>query len=438
MKLPEKPVDWKKIFKEESKHVLEVIKEKELFEQIFDFNKRYLYWSELKYKVKDEKDTKYIWTFMKILRSEKYEKLGINSIKMKYSLISDFNKKLHHFDKQLAGNIEVQSKSLGLQKRYMISSLMEEAIASSIIEGASTTRKVAKSMLQEKRKPKNKSEKMIVNNFETMQYILDIKEKRITPELILEIQRKVTKGTLDDSDDEGHFRDNNEIVVGHNMHPEIIAHIPPDYKEIPSLIQELCDFANSESVEFIHPIIKGIILHFLIGYIHPFNDGNGRTARSIYYWYMLSQGYWLFEYMSLSRRIVRSRKEYDLAYLYTEYDEMDLTYFIKYNIRCIDESLSDLMDYVKRKQREQQEIKKIIHKFPELNLRQGMILEELMRNPNKIFTIKEIAATFRVVYQTARTDLLFLSTKGFIIKKLSGRTFVFSYNENNPALSSIQ
>lgn len=438
MKLPEKPVDWKKIFKEESKHVLDVIKEKDLFEQIFDFNKRYLYWSELKYRVKDEKDAKYIWTFMKILRSEKYEKLGINSINMKYSLISDFNKKLHHFDKQLAGNIEVQSKCLGLQKRYMISSLMEEAIASSIIEGASTTRRVAKSMLQEKRKPKNKSEKMIVNNFETMQYILDIKEKRITPELILEIQRKVTKGTLDDSEDEGHFRDNNEIVVGHNMQPEIIAHIPPDYKEVPSLIQKLCDFANSESEEFIHPIIKGIILHFLVGYIHPFNDGNGRTARSVYYWYMLSQGYWLFEYMSLSRRIVRSRKEYDLAYLYTECDEMDLTYFIKYNIKCIDESLSDLMDYVKRKQREQQEIKKIIQKFPELNLRQGMIIEELMRNPNKMFTIKEIAATFRVVYQTARTDLLFLSTKGFIIKKVSGRTFVFSYNENSPALLSIK
>ena len=353
-------------------------------------------------------------------------------------MISNFNKKLHLFDKQLAGNIEVQSKSLGLQKRYMISSLMEEAIASSIIEGASTTRDVAKSMLREKRKPKNKSEKMIVNNFETMQYILDIKEKKITPELILEIHRKVTKGTLDNSDDEGNFRNNNNIVVGDSMNSEIISHIPPDYKKIPSLIQKLCDFANNDSKEFVHPIIKGIILHFLIGYIHPFNDGNGRTARSIYYWYMFSQGYWLFEYMSLSRRIVRSRKEYDLAYLYTEYDEMDLTYFIKYNIKCIDESLNDLMNYVKQKQKEQQEIKKIIQKFPEINLRQGMILEELMRNPNKIFTIKEIASTFKVVYQTARTDLLFLSSKGFIIKKISGRTFVFSYNENNPAISSIK
>ena len=438
MKLPDKPINWKEVFEKESKHVLEVIKEKDLFNQIFEFNKRYLYWSELKYRLKDNEDMKYIWTFMKILRSEKYEKLKFSSIDLQYSLISDFNKKLHHFDKQLAGNIEVQSKSLGLQKRYMISSLMEEAIASSIIEGASTTRKVAKSMLREKRKPKNKSEKMIVNSFETMQYILDIKDKKITPELILEVQKKVTRDTLEDSEDEGNFRDNDDIVVGHNMHPEIIAHIPPDYKKIPDLIKKLCDFANNDSEEFIHPVIKGVILHFLIGYIHPFNDGNGRTARSIYYWYMLSQGYWLFEYMSLSRRIVRSRKEYDLAYLYTEYDEMDLTYFIKYNLKCIAESLDDLMDYVKRKQKEQKEIKKIIHKFPELNLRQGMILEDFMRNPNKIFTINEISETFRVVYQTARTDLLLLNNKGFITKKISGRSFVFIYNEDNPALSNIK
>jgi len=222
------------------------------------------------------------------------------------------------------------------------------------------------------------------------------------------------------------------------MYPEIIAHVPPDSKEIPNLIHELCNFANNESVEFIHPIIKGIILHFLIGYIHPFNDGNGRTARSIYYWYMLSQGYWLFEYMSLSRRIVRSRKEYDLAYLYTEYDEMDLTYFIKYNIKCIDESLNDLMDYVKKKQREQEDIKKIVQNFPELNLRQGMIIEEFMKHSSKLFAIKEISETFRVVYQTARTDLLLLASKGFIIKKISGKTFVFTFNENSTSFSSIK
>ncbi len=438
MKLPEKPINWKEIFEKELKQIVVTIKEKDLLKQIVEFNIRYLYWSELKYRVKDESDKKYIWTFMKWLRLDKYETLMFDSIEMKYSIITDFSRKLHRFDKFLAGNIEIQSKTLGLQKKYMISSLMEEAIASSIIEGASTTRKAAKSMLREKRKPRTKSEKMIVNNYETMHYIISIKNKKLTPEILLEIQKKVTKDTLEEHNDEGAFRDNNEIVVGYNNIHEIIAHIPPDYKEVPHLIEELCKFANNDSGGFIHPIIKGIILHFLIGYIHPFNDGNGRTARSIFYWYILSQGYWLFEYMSLSRRIVHSRKEYDLAYLYSEYDEMDLTYFIKYNIKCIDESLDDLMDYIKKKQTEQEETKKIIHENPDLNLRQAMILEEFMKNPNKIFTIKEISETYQVVYQTARTDLLLLASKGFVDKNISGKTFIFSLNQKGSSFSSIK
>jgi len=287
MKLPEKPINWKEIFEKELKQIVVTIEEKDLLKQIVEFNIRYLYWSELKYRVKDESDKKYIWTFMKWLRLDKYETLMFDSIKMKYSIITDFSRRLHRFDKFLAGNIEIQSKTLGLQKKYMISSLMEEAIASSIIEGASTTRKTAKSMLREKRKPRTKSEKMIVNNYETMHYIISIKNKKLTPEILLEIQKKVTKDTLEGPDYEGAFRDNNEIVVGYNNIHEIIAHIPPDYKEVPNLIEELCKFGNDDSGKFIHPIIKGIVLHFLIGYIHPFNDGNGRTARSIFYWYMV-------------------------------------------------------------------------------------------------------------------------------------------------------
>ena len=147
------------------------------------------------------------------------------------------------------------------------------------------------------------------------------------------------------------------------------------------------------------------------------------------YWYMLSKGYWLFEYMAVSRRIVRSRKNYDLAYLYTEYDEMDTTYFLKYIIGCIDDSLNDLLEYIKNEQRIQAEAQKIIQENPELNLRQATILEEFLKNPNKVFTIKEISETYKIVYQTARTDLLFLTRKALVNKKVDGRTFVFTYNE---------
>src|SRR5690606_38521621 len=117
-----------------------------------------------------------------------------------------------------------------------------------------------------------------------------------------------------------------------------------------------CDFANDkEKIDFfLHPITKGIILHFLIGYIHPFVDGNGRTARTIFYWYLLKHGYWLIEFMSVSRIILSSKAQYSRAYLHTEQDENDLTYFVHYNLRCIHLALEDLKRYIKRKSEEKQ------------------------------------------------------------------------------------
>ena len=144
---------------------------------------------------------------------------------------------------------------------------------------------------------------------------------------------------------------------------------------------------------------------------------------------MLSKGYWLFEYMAVSRRILRSRKQYDLAYLHTEYDEFDLTYFFKYIIECIDDALKDMLEHIKKKQVEQAEAKKIISENPDLSLRQAMILEEFMKSPNKAFSVKEISETFRVVLQTARTDLLHLEEKGFITKRKSGKTHYFYLKE---------
>jgi Fic family protein len=427
MKLPEKPFNIKELLDRDGKGFSNAIGDEDFRRLASEYNNRYFYWSELEYRIKEKSKREYLWVFMKLLRSNYYQKFSFKGINMNYSLLPEFNRKLHIFDKNLAGNLQIEGKSLNLQNSYIISSLMEEAIASSQLEGASTTRRIAKAMLRERRKPSNKSEQMIFNNYEAIQFVLKHKQDKITPEMILEIQRIVTKGTLEDSNDSGKFRDNNEISVSNH---DIVAHIPPDYKEIQGLLEELCRFANDSSDEFVHPIIKGIVLHFLIGYVHPFNDGNGRTARSIFYWYMLSQGYWLFEYMSVSRRILHSRKNYDLAYLYTEYDDLDLTYFIKYNLEAIDDSLIDLKEYIKKQQEEQKKTREIIEKNPDFNLRQVNILEEFMKNPEKLFSIKEISQTYGIVYQTARTDILFLEKKKCINKKISGKTFFYSYKKH--------
>ncbi|WP_244929337.1 hypothetical protein [Nocardioides sp. W7] len=79
--------------------------------------------------------------------------------------------------------------------RYIVSSLIEEAIASSQLEGASTTRRVAKQMITSGRSPRDRSERMILNNFVAMQRVRELRDQDLNPALVCEIQRIVTDGT---------------------------------------------------------------------------------------------------------------------------------------------------------------------------------------------------------------------------------------------------
>jgi Fic family protein len=271
---------------------------------------------------------------------------------------------------------------------------------------------------------------MIVNGYRTMQKIVQEKEKKITPEKILELHKNITEDTLKDKKYEGRFRENNEIVVGDTLYAEKIYHHPPDYKKIPHLMDELCTFINSEEDDFIHPIIKGIMIHFLIGYIHPFEDGNGRTARTLFYWYVLKKGYWLFEFMAISRIILRSKVKYGLAYLYTETDEEDLTYFIDYNLNCVEEALHDMENYIEKKQKEQADAMRLIREIKDINLRQAEVLKEFIKEPEKGFVVNEIMLSYGVAYDTARNDLLYLTKLGYLEKVKIQKKFVFKLSKN--------
>jgi Fic family protein len=433
-KLPEKPpknwsealtVGYEKYSKDESVH-----------KAVTEYNQRYLFWDELKYRIEDPERRNAIWALMKFLRMMRYEQVVIAKHNMNYSFIPEVVKGLHTIDRYLSGTIQIHNKTITMEQSYIINSLMEEAIASSILEGAATTRKAAKEMLRKGRKPKNHAEQMILNNYEVMRFIREKKDSPLTRELILEIHRIVTKGTIDEAY-VGKFRKENDVVVV-DPGDGTVFHTPPDHAEIEGFIDRFCKFANRKdegldraSADFIHPVIKGIILHYMIGYFHPFNDGNGRTARSIFYWYVLSQGYWLFEYMAISRILLRSKKKYGLAYLYTEYDDYDLTYFIKYNISSIIQALNDLLGYLERKQSEQNATKAIITKIRDINPRQATILRHMMEHSDEYFTIRQISQMFDVVYQTARTDLTHLVDLGYVIMDKRGREFIFIFNEHS-------
>jgi len=419
------------LLKERGEEILKLFDNKELMDFVAKYNQEYVHWDQLRYKkIPQDVSPELVWALLSLFRREQYRALRFEDLRLKYILLNETLRKLHLLDKGCAGYLESGLEFVNLQgkERYIISSLMEEAIASSQIEGAATTRKVAKELLRLNKKPRNYSEQMIVNGYRTMQKIVKMKDGKITPDLILKLHQDITMDTLKNKKDEGRFRDNNDILIADSVSSAIYHH-PPDFRKIPELIQEFCNFANDDSGDFIHPIIKGIILHFLIGYIHPFNDGNGRTARTLFYWYALSRGYWLFQLMSVSRILLRSKKNYGLSYLHTETDENDMTYFINYNLSAIEEALHEMEAYIGRKQKEQQETMKLLRGLKNVNVRQADILKELMKDPERSILISEIMTTYNVVYDTARNDLLHLTRMGYLQKLKVKRTFVFRLAE---------
>lgn len=435
MKIPQKPPDLKNFLSEIIQDIqgksLKPKESLELEEFITKCEQRYIHWDELRYKkIPNNLEPKFIWAFIKFLREPRFMKFKLGKTEFKYLLTNEIQKQLYIMDKYFMGNIET-NLNLNIpeyKEKYAINSLMEEAIASSQLEGASTTRKLAKEILRKKKKPSNYSEQMIVNGYNVIQKIAKMTDKKITPQDILNLQKDITHDTLKNKDYAGKFRDDNSVVVVDTRDNKII-YKPPDYREIPKLMEEFCKFASDDSGEFIHPIVKGIFLHFLIGFIHPFNDGNGRTARTIFYWYVLTRGYWLFKFMPISRILLRSKVKYALSYLYTETDENDLTYFLKYNLSAIYEALLETEEYIKRKQKEQIKVMNLIKDTENINLRQADILRKFMKNPDKLFVINEIMTTYNIAYETARTDLLHLTKLGYIEKKQVGKKFVFRLSE---------
>jgi len=434
MKVPNKPPKVTEILSKSKEKILQLLEKPNIAKFITKCHKEYVHWDQLRYKnIPQNVRPEHIWAILKFLRYNQSKLFNFESWAFHFMLTDESQRRLHLLDKGAAGNIETGLESMNTsgRERYIISSLMEEAIASSQLEGAATTRKIAKELLRKKKKPKNYSEQMIVNGFKTIQKIVKMKEQKMTPQLIIELQREITKNTLKDENDSGKFRDNNEIVVGDPLDVDKIYHRPPDYKKVPKLIEAFCKFANDDNHIFIHPIIKGILLHFLIGYIHPFNDGNGRTARTIFYWYVLTRGYWLFEYMAVSRILLRSKKKYGLSYLYTETDDNDLTYFINYNLQAIEESIHDMEKHIAQKQKEQAEAMTLIKSIKNINLRQAEILKEFIKEPEKGFDIGEIRVSYNVAYDTARNDLLHLTKLGYIEKIEVQNKFMFKLKKNN-------
>lgn len=337
---------------------------------------------------------------------------------------------LHDVDRHCAGQIampDVVASSEQARQHYLVASLTEEAIRSSQLEGATTSRRRAVELLRSGRPPQDRSERMVLNNYRALEFIRGM-GPRLSPALVLELHRIVTDGTLHNPEAAGRLqRPDDERVGVYDAADDRLVHRPPPATQLPARLEALCNFANAEGEDtpFMHPVVRAILLHFWVGYDHPFEDGNGRTARALFYWSMRESGYWLTEYLSISRILRQAPAQYSHAYLLSENDGGDGTYFVIHQLRVIERAVAELHTYLARKVREIQAVERRMRVTGDFNHRQLALIGDALRNHDRRYTYATHATSHGVTAETGRTDMLRLAESGLLVRVSAGRTHVY-------------
>lgn len=430
MKVPQRPPAFDELLKEmvssaSLPDILAAVKP-------VDGRGRYLHWDEMRNRTPPGGLTHRQWWFgMAFSRQGVARSLPLRSTsgeEFRFCNVDPIQEMVHRIDQQASGQILADEVVTGLRSsdRYLVSSLVEEAITSSQLEGASTSRRVAKELLATGRKPRDRSEQMIVNNFQGMMFAQDLAQGPLTPTDVLDLHRILTEEALDDPNDAGRLQRPGDDRIAVYWHDDTLLHRPPPANELPERLDAMCRFANGEAIEgFIHPVVRAIVLHFWLAYDHPFTDGNGRTARALFYWSLLRDGYWLAQYLSVSSILRKAPARYARSYLLTETDSNDLTYFVIYQLQVIERATASLHEYLARKTQENRELESLLHGSRHLNHRQLVVLRDALRDPSEPFTIQPQARRHRVTYESARSDLLGLEELGLLFKEKVGKKYVF-------------
>lgn len=409
---------------------------------------RYLHYDELQYRLDKGIDHRIAWSIVKNARRLQQQyilELGEPSSWGSFFLTPTIQKAISVTDRK-ATNISFEAVSRDLGEKviaeYLLRDLItDEAISSSQLEGAATTTKVAKDILREQRKPRTADEKMILGNFKMMLFAWKNRRKKLSLDLIQELHHTGTEMMDSKRYCPGklrHDEDNIEVVDMNNN----ILHTPPPAHSLKARLKKLIEWVNSPHHEidseddsncnYLHPLIKAITLHFSIGFEHPFLDGNGRVARALFYWYMFKNDYSVFRNISISVLLKKSPAQYMKGYLYTETDEMDLTYFIEQQCKTVIKGIQNWETNYKKLILEKEEFEQFLWDsklYSKMSDKQRIVFQVARRGGDiRYFTIGNVQENLGCSYNTASKILKGLVKLDLFSQKKNpdGRGWIFS------------
>ncbi len=262
-----------------------------------------------------------------------------------------------NYDDKIVKNLTFISKSQGIimSAPYIPNwevSLRKEAIlrsahSSTAIEGNKLTMAEVSALADGRDiMAKRKDKEEVLNYIETLDKIPDFGSRDpFTLTDLLEIHKFLTKNTLDDHKDEGILRNRQNYVV--NGYGEIVF-MPPQTDEVPTLIEDFIKWFNSLELNEIDPVIIAGLAHYELVRIHPFIDGNGRTARIMATLVLYKRGFDLKRFFVLDDYYDQDRPSYYAALKSVDQDTLDLTGWLEYFTEGVAVSIKAVKEKVLR------------------------------------------------------------------------------------------
>ncbi|EKD89889.1 MAG: hypothetical protein ACD_32C00114G0002 [uncultured bacterium] len=147
----------------------------------------------------------------------------------------------------------------------------------------------------------------VLNYRKVLNYI-DHKGKKEIGEKDLLAIHKLTVDKVLSAATAGHYR-LNPVVVKNSKTGEI-SFKPPEAPKVKKLVGEFLNWLNNKDAEDVHPVIKAGITHYVLAFIHPFVDGNGRTSRAFATLVLFREGYDIKKFFSIEEYFDRNAKRY--------------------------------------------------------------------------------------------------------------------------------